>query len=84
MTAVADRIRFPAPLLLMLVGIGASFVPFIDEPELTPELVLLGLLPPLLYAAAIRTSLIDIKTNFRPISFLSVGLVVFTALASGC
>ena len=31
-TAVADRIRFPAPLLLMLVGIGASFVPHRTSP----------------------------------------------------
>ena len=53
-TALAERIRFSAPLLLMLVGIGISFVPFIDEPRLTPELILLGFLPPLLYAAAIR------------------------------
>ncbi|SDT23443.1 sodium/proton antiporter, CPA1 family [Friedmanniella luteola] len=82
-TAVADRLRFPAPLLLMLVGIGASFVPFIDEPELTPELVLLGFLPPLLYATAIRSSIIDFRTHRRPIAFLSVLLVVITALGIG-
>ena len=29
--------------------------------ELDPDLVLVGLLPPLLYAAAIRTSLIDFR-----------------------
>jgi Na+/H+ antiporter len=82
-TAVADRLRFPAPLLLMLVGIGASFVPFIHEPELTSELVLVGFLPPLLYAAAIRSSVIDFRANARRIGFLSVGLVIFTALGIG-
>ena len=51
--------------------------------ELTPELVLVGLLPPLLYAAAIRTSLIDFRHNLRPICLLSVGLVVFTAIGAG-
>ncbi len=82
-TALADRIRFSAPLLLMLVGIGASFVPFIHEPELTSQVVLLGFLPPLLYAAAIRTSLVDFRANTRPIAFLSILLVVVTALGVG-
>jgi len=82
-TAIADRLGFPAPLLLMLVGIGASFVPFIHEPALTSELVLVGFLPPLLYATAIRSSVIDFRTHKRPIGFLSVLLVVFTALGVG-
>jgi len=78
-TALAERIGFSAPLLLMLVGIGASYVPFIHEPELTPDLILFGFLPPLLYAAAIRSSLIDLRPNRRPIASLSILLVVFTA-----
>jgi CPA1 family monovalent cation:H+ antiporter len=78
-TALAERIGFSAPLLLMLVGIGASYLPFVDAPTLTSELVLLGFLPPLLYAAAIRTSLIDFRANRRSIASLSVLLVVVTA-----
>jgi len=82
-TAAADRLNFSAPLLLMVVGIGVSFVPFWEPPELTPELVLLGLLPPLLYATAIRTSVIDFRANKRAIVSLSVLLVVVTALGVG-
>jgi CPA1 family monovalent cation:H+ antiporter len=82
-TALAERLRVSAPLLLLLVGIGASYVPFIDEPELSPEVVLLGFLPPLLYAAAIRTSIIDFRANRRSIASLSVLLVVVTALGVG-
>ncbi|WP_375423765.1 cation:proton antiporter [uncultured Friedmanniella sp.] len=82
-TAAAERIRFSAPLLLMLVGIGASFVPFIHEPQLTSELVLVGFLPPLLYAASIRSSVIDFRANLVSIGFLSVLLVVLTALGIG-
>ncbi|MFL6028324.1 MAG: cation:proton antiporter [Friedmanniella sp.] len=82
-TALAERLRFSAPLLLMLVGIGTSFLPFLEPPELTPELVLVGLLPPLLYAAAIRSSVIDFRVNASRIGSLSVGLVVFTALGVG-
>jgi monovalent cation/hydrogen antiporter len=81
--AVAERLGFPAPLLLIVVGIAASFVPGLTPPELTPELVLLGLLPPLLYATAIRTSVIDFRANKRAIISLSVVLVVVTALGVG-
>ncbi|HEX8510154.1 MAG TPA: Na+/H+ antiporter [Propionibacteriaceae bacterium] len=83
LTALAERIRFPPPLLLMLAGIGASYVPFWEPPTLSPQLVLLGLLPPLLYAAAIRTSIIDFGTHRRTIASLSVALVVVTALGVG-
>ncbi len=82
-TAIANRVRFSAPLLLMLVGIGVSFLPFVDIPELSSEVVLLGFLPPLLYAAAIRTSVIDFRANRRSIAQLSVLLVVVTALGIG-
>jgi Na+/H+ antiporter len=82
-TALANRIRFSAPLLLMLVGIGVSFLPFVDVPELSSDVVLLGFLPPLLYAAAIRTSVIDFRANRRSIAQLSVLLVVVTALGVG-
>ena len=82
-TAVADRLDFSAPLMLIVVGIGASFIPGLTPPGLTPELVLLGLLPPLLYATAIRTSVIDFRANKRAIISLSVVLVVVTALGVG-
>ncbi len=82
-TAVADRIRFSAPLLLMLVGIAGSFLPFIHEPALSSDVILLGFLPPLLYAAAIRSSVLDFRANWRVIGYLSVLLVMVTALAIG-
>ena len=61
-----------------------SYIPLVLEIELTPDLVLIGLLPPLLYAAAIRTSLVDFSANRRSILLLSVGLVAFTTSSSGC
>ena len=80
---LARRFNLSAPLLLTLVGLVASFLPFVPEVHLSSEVVLVGLLPPLLYAAAIRSSLVDFKENRRPIAFLSVGLVIFTALGVG-
>jgi CPA1 family monovalent cation:H+ antiporter len=82
-TALADRVRFPAPLGLILVGIVASYVPGVPTVHLSSDVVLLGLLPPLLYAAAIQTSLVDFNANRRAILLLSVGLVVFTAIGIG-
>jgi CPA1 family monovalent cation:H+ antiporter len=83
LSAAARRIGVPAPLLLAAVGIAASFIPGVPDYKLDPELVLVGLLPPLLYAAAIRTSLIDVRRDRRAIGLLSVGLVAFTCAVVG-
>lgn len=76
--AAADRLGLPPPLALVVVGVLASYVPGVPEVHLEPELVLLGLLPPLLYAEAVQTSLVDFRQNRRTILLLSIGLVVFT------
>jgi Na+/H+ antiporter len=82
-TAAARKLDWSAPLCLITVGVVASYIPGVPEYELDPEVVLLGLLPPLLYATAIRTSLIDFRRNRGPILLLSVGLVIFTTAAVG-
>ncbi|MGO4256483.1 Na+/H+ antiporter [Marmoricola sp. RAF53] len=79
-TAVCSRLDLSAPLVLIVVGIVGSYLPFVPDIELHPEVVLLGLLPPLLYAAALQTSLVDFNANRRAILLLSVGLVVFTTV----
>ncbi|HWJ81924.1 MAG TPA: cation:proton antiporter [Nocardioides sp.] len=79
-TALAGKIGFPAPIALILVGWAASYVPWVPEVHLEPEVVLLGLLPPLLYAASLSTSLVDFNANRRPIILLSVWLVVVTTI----
>ena len=80
---IARRFGWSAPLVLVVVGIGLSFVPHFLDIRLTPDIVLIGLLPPLLYSAAIRTSLVDFRANRRPILLLSVGLVAFTTVVVG-
>ena len=76
--AVSGRVGFPAPIALIVVGWAASYVPGVPTIHLESEVVLLGLLPPLLYAAALSTSLVDFNAHRRPILLLSVGLVAFT------
>ena len=73
LTAVAERLRFPPPVLLVAAGAAAAYVPMVPDFRLTSELVLVGLLPPLLYSTALRTSLIDFTANRRSILLLSIG-----------
>lgn len=79
----ARRWNLPGPLLLVLVGVLGSFLPRFDHVSLDPDIVLVGILPPLLYAAAVRTSLLDVRSNIRPILALSVLLVAITTVGMG-
>ncbi|GAA1515316.1 Na+/H+ antiporter [Kribbella lupini] len=81
--ALARRIGVSAPLLLVVIGVVASYLPFVPRVELSHEVVLVGFLPPLLYSAAIKTSLVDFSQHRRSIGTLSVGLVAFTAVGVG-
>ncbi|KYH43008.1 Na+/H+ antiporter [Branchiibius sp. NY16-3462-2] len=76
---LAERFRVSAPLVLVAVGAALSFVPGMPRIEVDPEFILLGLLPPLLFAAASQTSLVDLRRDRRQILSLSFVLVLFTA-----
>ncbi len=80
---ISGRLDVPSPLVLIAVGVVGSYLPFIPEVRLEPEVVLFGLLPPLLYAASLQTSLVDFNANRRAILLLSVGLVAFTTVGVG-
>ena len=75
---LASRLRVAYPVLLVLGGLAIAMVPGLPTVQLDPDLVFLLFLPPLLYYAALLTSWRDFKSNFRPISLLAVGLVLFT------
>ena len=82
-TGLVGRIGFSAPVALVAVGGAVSFIPGIPTVGVQPELILYGLLPPLLFAAAIRTSIIDVRARRDSILLLSVGLVAFTVVVVG-
>ena len=82
-TGLSGRVNWSTPVTLVVVGAIASFVPGVPRITLEPDLVLFGLLPPLLFAAAIRTSLIDVRARNDSILVLSVGLVGFTVVVVG-
>jgi Na+/H+ antiporter len=75
---LAHRIAVPYPILLVLGGLVLGFVPGLPAVELSPELVLLVFLPPLLYEAAFFSSPRDLRADLRPISLLAIGLVLVT------
>jgi monovalent cation/hydrogen antiporter len=82
-TAAARRLGASPPLVLVVVGIAVSFVPGMPDYQLDPELILLLVLPPLLYSAALDSSATSIKANLSGISSLAVGLVLFTTVTVG-
>jgi len=80
----SKKLGVAAPLILVVVGIGASYLPGIPSDFAVPsEVILVGLLPPLLYSAAISVPLVDFRRNLNTISALSVLLVVVTAFLTG-
>lgn len=82
-TGLSRRVGWSAPVVLVVVGAIASFIPGVPQVALEPEVVLFGLLPPLLFAAAIQTSVVDVRARRDGILLLSVGLVVFTVVVVG-
>src|SRR6185369_10978085 len=78
---VAQRLKTPPSILLVVAGIALALVPGLPPVELAPELVLLVLLPPLIYSAGVSMSWREFRFNLRPIALLAFGCVVFTACA---
>ena len=81
--ALARRHGVAAPILLVLTGLAASYIPGVPEFRLNPDLVLFAVLPPLVYTTALESSYLNLRDNVRTLALLSVGLVLFTAVVVG-
>ncbi|WP_413666967.1 Na+/H+ antiporter [Mucilaginibacter sp. Mucisp86] len=79
LSALADKVKLPYPILLIVAGIAVGFVPSIPDIELNPEIVFLIFLPPLLYDAAFNISFQTFRTNINTIGTLAISLVFITA-----
>jgi len=77
---VAQKLKIPYPIVLVVAGLLLSFLPRIPRIALNPEVVFLVVLPPLLYSGAWLTSWRDFKFNLVSILLLAFGLVGFTAV----
>lgn len=79
---ISDRLRVPYTIVLTIAGLVYGVLPG-PNLRLEPHVVLVAVIPPLLYGAARRSSLLAIRANWRPITSLSVVLVLITAFAVG-
>ena len=80
---LSRRLELPTAILLLVGGLGLSFVPGFGNIELAPEMIFTLFLPPLLFVAAVRTSWRDFRRDERNIGLLAVGLVIATTLIIG-
>ena len=80
---VAERFTLPYPVLLLGLGLVVAFVPGLPTPSISPDLILPLVLPPLLFAAARRTSWREFLDHRRAIGLLAIALVGVTAFAVG-
>ena len=82
-TTLAPRVGVAPPLLLVALGFAVSLSPWVDRVVIEPEWILAGVLPPLLYSAAVNTPAMEFRRDFRLISAFSVTLVVVSAVVVG-
>lgn len=79
---ISNRLKVPHAILLVIAGVALALVPGLPTLELTPEFVLLIVLPPVIYSSAVAMSWKEFRFNLRPIGLLAVGCVAFTAAAA--
>ncbi len=79
--AILRQVGVPAPVVLVVAGLIIGFLPFVPDVSLRPEVVLLGLLPLLVFDAAVTSSPTGFLRDARSIGTLAVLLVIATAIA---
>ena len=77
---LAPRVRLPAPLVQLLLGVGVGFVPGVGDVQMPPEVVLFLFLPALLYWESLNTSLREARANLRVIALSAIVLVLVTTV----
>jgi NhaP-type Na+/H+ or K+/H+ antiporter len=82
-TTLGPKLGVAAPLVLVLVGIGVSFLPFVPPVVIHPEWIIAGVLPPLLYSASVSMPAMEFRREFGAIGGLSVLLVIVSAIVLG-
>jgi len=75
---MANRLKVPYPIVLVIAGLVISFFPRMPRVPLDPNVVFVIFLPPLLYSSAWAASLREFKRNALVIGLLAFGLVAFT------
>src|SRR3954471_14844669 len=76
-----NRLHLPYPVLMVLLGVGLTFLPGLPHLAIEPEVILPLFLPPLLFATAQRTSWAVFRVRWRSLVLLAIGLVTATVAA---
>ena len=79
---LADRTGLPTAALLTVAGLVYGVLPG-PNVTLDPHVILTFVIPPLIYSAALNSSLLAIRENMRTVISLSIGLVLATAVVTG-
>ena len=74
------RINLPYTIALVIVGLVLGSFPAVPEIELTPDLILLVFLPPLLFEASYNLEVGRLRANLAPIAMLAIPGVLMGAL----
>ena len=80
---LSDRIGVAPALILLVGGTAVGFLPFIPAIELDPQVVLEGVLPPLLFSTAVSISTINFRRELAPVAVLAILLVALSAAVIG-
>src|SRR4051794_24914298 len=80
MLIFAPRLHVPYPILLVIGGLALGLIPGLPHLHIDPDVILIGLLPPLLYGTAFFTSVTDLRAHKGTITLLATGLVLFTTV----
>jgi len=80
---VAPRLGVAPQIILVAAGAAMSYLPGSSHFSLSPEIVLVGLLPLLLYASSLALPTIEFRRDLTAIGALSIALVMITALGIG-
>ena len=78
---IARRLKIAPSILLVAAGIALAVTPGLPRITPAPELVLYGILPPLIYSAGVAMSWREFRFNLRPITLLAFGCILFTSAA---
>ncbi|MEO5943699.1 MAG: Na+/H+ antiporter [Ferruginibacter sp.] len=78
---LSNKLKISYPIFLVIAGLVIGFIPGMPAVSVSPDIIFLIFLPPLLFSAAWNTSWKDFWEARRNITMLSVGLVIFTSVA---
>ncbi len=80
---IARKVGVAGPLLLVGIGVVIGFLPIVPALSVPPELILVGVLPPLLYSAAVSAPAIEFRRDSTAIGGMAVLLVIVSAVLLG-